>query len=696
MACFAFRCISMATVDQISMGKTIGSSSVLKSSIDIGKHRKDIDGLRAVAVLSVVAFHLGIPGFGGGYAGVDVFFVISGYLIGGILSREIRDRTFRVTDFYARRAKRILPALGGVVLFSTIAALLLLSPSELKMFSRNSLAALASCSNVLFWRKTGYFSPSADQNPMLMTWSLGVEEQFYFVFPVLMLLMRHLRSRFQFNIILGIALASFMGAAVTMHYYPSAVFFLLPSRVWELAAGVLLVIYEGENNERQWFKRPGVANVFSCIGLSLIVLTVACYKNTTPFPGIAALPSVVGTVLVIACSPGIGNRLLMQRPLVQIGALSYSLYLWHWPLLSFARIVSDTALSRLALLAIGIVAGVAAYLSFRLIESPFRRSQTPTPRLLRSYALFVIALSLPLVAMYVTNGVPIRYPRALTVDDAVTSAITQPCIASYGVAHLDSASSCISAASTPAIAILGDSHAHALAPGIRRLAADLGYGVFEQTKSSCPPLYGVTRNVNAYPTSYEECTEFNQEVLEMLRTHRGIHTAFLIGFWSAPFLAEADGGRYILSGEDGSTVSPAKSRLNFIRGLGGMIDLLQSEGIHVVVVSDVARFDFDPARQQLISSIEPRRVVASIIAPEALSRASGRARMEWELGDQEAASAIVQVLSARPATQSFDLRADLCSGEMCDFAVNGELLYADSQHLTSNGATRGVSSLRLW
>lgn len=336
------------------------------------KYRPEIDGLRALAVLPVIFFHAGFSSFSGGYVGVDIFFVISGYLISHIIFHEISTGKFSLVNFYERRARRILPALYVVLLACIPAVWLFIPPPGIKDFFQSLSAVSLFSSNVLFWWESGYFDTASELKPLLHTWSLGVEEQFYFLFPLVALAL----SRYGNAVTAWSLVVCFCISLILSQYevseQSSSAFFLIHSRAWELLAGVLLALAE----RRGKFPASNVfQNILSGAGLIILSACVLLYDANTSFPGINALVPVLACSAVIVCtSPSIFiNRLLSTKLLVGIGLISYSAYLWHQPLLVFGRHFRLGELEVLeAFSAIG-VTFVLAYLSWRFIEAPFRR-----------------------------------------------------------------------------------------------------------------------------------------------------------------------------------------------------------------------------------------------------------------------------------------------------------------------------------
>jgi peptidoglycan/LPS O-acetylase OafA/YrhL len=346
------------------------------------RYRADIDGLRAVAVLAVMLFHARLGVVPGGYVGVDIFFVISGFLISSIIVDGLKQSTFSMAQFYDRRVRRIFPALFTVMAACMAAGWIYLTPADYKNFAISVTSTAVFLSNVSFNRKAGYFAPAASTQPLLHTWSLGVEEQFYAIVPfVLILLYRH-AWRTRAPIILGAALLSLGYAAYGVDHEWTSAFYLLPSRAWELLTG--MAIAAGIVPAIKW--RPA-REAAGLTGLAMIAAACLLYTSETHFPGLAALLPCVGTALLIhsgngnsALPPTAVSRLLSLPALVFTGKISYSLYLWHWPLLAFAEYNWPEAFNtplRLGLIALAVVLSV---LTWRFVEQPARQKSLPSAR----------------------------------------------------------------------------------------------------------------------------------------------------------------------------------------------------------------------------------------------------------------------------------------------------------------------------
>lgn len=346
------------------------------------RYRPEIDGLRAIAVLPVILFHAGFEVFSGGFVGVDIFFVISGFLITSILIEELERGDFSVLRFYERRARRILPALFVVMAACLPFAYLWMLPAQLEDFAQSLVAVVFSVSNVLFWREDGYFAAAAELKPLLHTWSLGVEEQYYLLFPAFLLMFWRIgRSRVLF-IVMAMALLSLGAAELGWRYKPSAAFYLAPTRAWELFAGSIcgfLTVGRG----------PQSSNAASLAGVALIGFSIFSYDSTTPFPGLYALAPVVGTVLVIvfAAPATVVARVLSKPPFVGVGLISYSAYLWHQPLFAFARLRSLAEPGPVLMATLACVALALAWVTWYFVEQAFRKR--PVPLLATRRTLFV-------------------------------------------------------------------------------------------------------------------------------------------------------------------------------------------------------------------------------------------------------------------------------------------------------------------
>ena len=340
------------------------------------KHRLEIDGLRALAVIPVILFHANIDIFQGGFVGVDIFFVISGFLITRIILAEIYQSSFSIIHFYERRARRILPAFFAVLIFSTFFAWFLLPPIEFKDYGQSLFFASFFSSNIFFWIESGYFGLGTDLKPLIHTWSLGVEEQFYIFFPLLAILIYTIHKKLVFPVIfllffISLYLSHIYSAPASDIFSKEGAFFLLPTRAWELLLGSILFL---TYNNAFLVSNNRVNNVLSFLGLVLICYSIFFFSKQTPSPSLMSLIPTVGAALVIIFSLNgtISHFFLTRKPIIMIGLISYSAYLWHQPLMAFSRYYFISDLDSLKILLIVLITFLLAYLSWRFIEQPFR------------------------------------------------------------------------------------------------------------------------------------------------------------------------------------------------------------------------------------------------------------------------------------------------------------------------------------
>ena len=453
------------------------------------KYRPEVDGLRAIAVLPVIFFHAGFSGFSGGFVGVDIFFVISGYLITSILLSEITSGEFSFAQFYERRARRILPALYLVCLLCIPFAWFFSPPSSMKDFGQSLGAVVAFSSNFLFWVENGYFDTSSELKPLLHTWSLAVEEQFYVFFPPLLLLLTRLKKRSNLLLICTAGIVSLFAAEYGHMMQWTSVFWLLPFRAWELLIGSFVAVAVFNNNRITG--RAG--QIFSYAGLLLISLSVLLFSEQIRTPSVWILIPTLGTALILSSDleKSILFRILACRFMVFLGLLSYSAYLFHQPILAFARQVYGTDLGYLILFFCIGLTFLCAGLSYRFVETPFRNKRLIGLNVLVAVlALTTIALGTTGVFIHVKNGYPNRVPEALRIDRGVKA----PCF----FRNLDSTSfrsgqlrTCLS--KKPNVLIVGDSHAASLHDGFSDVFGQQGVSVVTVSVDGCFPVEGVSR-----------------------------------------------------------------------------------------------------------------------------------------------------------------------------------------------------------
>jgi peptidoglycan/LPS O-acetylase OafA/YrhL len=457
------------------------------------QYRPDVDGLRAVAVLPVIAYHLGFRPIPGGFIGVDVFFVISGFLIGALVFKELEQGRFSFAGFYVRRIRRLFPALLAMMAATTIGAYFIIYPSRYEEFAQSLAAATFSVSNIYFFLTAGYFDGPAITKPLLHTWSLAVEEQFYLLFPPLALWLTTRMPNRTTLIIAIIGAVSFVWSAITAFTSPNESFYLLHTRAWELALGLLLArgFYPPMKSA---LVRTSVAGA----GVLMIVASVFLITREMPFPGLMALPACLGTAMVIAAGSAGGNlvgRLLSWKPIVFVGLISYSLYLWHWPIivLYYEYLGANFLALHQKFLLLPLIFAVSI-LSWRYIEQPFRRGPSPRRRVFAFVGGGAAALTVLAFAIVLMQGLPGRFsPDVIRLasyleygrNDAVGSACF---IAASRANYADyDTDRCLRRSATqPNVLLIGDSHAAHLRAGLEATLGDVN--LMQATASRCKPI----------------------------------------------------------------------------------------------------------------------------------------------------------------------------------------------------------------
>lgn len=472
------------------------------------KYRADIDGLRAISILAVVGFHAFPQWVSGGFIGVDVFFVISGFLISGIIFSNLEKNSFSYYEFYVRRIKRIFPALILVLIASYIVGWYTLLPSEYKQLGKHIAAGAGFISNLALWNEAGYFDTASDTKPLLHLWSLGVEEQFYIFWPLLLGLVWKYRLNF-LVITLLIAIASFSANAITAASNPVADFFSPFTRFWELMIGGVLAYITLHKPHLI----PRNTNVQSIIGLLLIATAIFSINKEMPFPGWRALLPTIGAFLIISAQPTAwtNHYLLGNRVMVFIGLISYPLYLWHWPILSFLRIYGTGTPSTPTRIAAIIIAFILAWLTYYLVEKRLRFG----PHGKRKSVILLILIALVGFIGFNTywrNGLGFRIFKMIP-ELAGTTRYTSTfwrehqCFLGDG----EQFSNVCMETKRPLFFIWGDSHAAALYPGFKEMQSKYQFGIAQYTKGSCKPFMGDG------DVPDPECTRINRTIFSLIK-----------------------------------------------------------------------------------------------------------------------------------------------------------------------------------
>lgn len=655
-------------------------------------YRPDIDGIRAVAILSVVLFHARVPGIPGGFVGVDIFFVISGFLIGGHIHSDLQKKRFSFLEFYKRRAKRILPPLFAVLAVLMSVAFFLMSPYEFRRLSSRALAAVLSLANILFWKKTSYFEPMRESEPLLMTWSLGVEEQFYVVIPFLLLLLFRSCRKYLLPAIAGVLIASFAWSAFQISRHPVACFYMLPSRAWELAVGVMLAVSRNGMSNWRWLTSTRIANLLSVCGILLIVLSCCLFGNSTPYPGpLAAVPTLGAALLIVSGASFLNHQILGSAVLSYVGRVSYSWYLWHWPLLACLRLcIGDNLPMSMALGAL-LFSFLLAVLSYHFVETPMRASRRAAGPLLLRYATVSLAMAAVFLIIYRKEGFPERYPQLFDqehLDDALSS---NPCI----LQKMDLAppSTCYDPTlRRDKLLLWGDSHAEALMPAVKAKAEASGYAFSSLLHTGCIPLIGVARYDRDDPNDYKTCLAFNKQALRAILDDPAIKVVVLESWWESTFDPEET--RQLVNG----SVGPRKARdnaatLQFLdESLQQTLRTLLGAQKKVVVFNDAPTFKLMPVLRLRTSQNSLRlklwRVLGKAEDPDP--------GFDFPSDDNALQSNVQRIVRqdalAEPRVEFWDLRKSLCGpGDQCRYREGTQLYYIDDAHVSPLGAERALA-----
>ncbi|TVO74821.1 acyltransferase family protein [Sedimenticola selenatireducens] len=493
------------------------------------QYRKEIDGLRAIAVLPVILFHGDFSGFSGGYIGVDIFFVISGYLITSIIVAEISKQQFSLINFYERRARRILPALSLVLLFTTIAAFILMPADLLKSYSQSLVSVATFSSNIFFYLTSGYFSTVSDEKPLLHTWSLAVEEQYYIFFPILLMLLWSAGKKNIISILVVISLISlFLSQYLSTKGWVDENFYLIFSRAWELLFGSLVAFMNLKTISTTKLTRE----IIGLLGLLLILVSILFFDAQTPFPSFFTLTPVLGTcfIIIFGKSDTFVGRFLSTRLFVSVGLISYSLYLWHQPLFAFLRLKTIGEPSTPMLVSAIIATFILSYLSYRFIEKPFRSKTSFNRKAIFQYSAASIILVLSVgLSGHLYQGFQGRFANNIYTETIQPSPKRKECH-TKGADYLSPDVSCRYFENNVTWASFGDSHIVEPTYALSKILEQDGKGLLHLSFSGCPPAL-------LFEVKQPGCSKWIKESLVYLETNDSIkniilgfrHSAYLFG-----------------------------------------------------------------------------------------------------------------------------------------------------------------------
>lgn len=627
------------------------------------RYRPEIDGLRAVAVIPVIFFHAGFSLFSGGFIGVDVFFVISGYLITTIILADLERGRFSIIDFYERRARRILPALFLVMAVSLPFAWFWMVPQDIKGFSDSLVAVSTFVSNILFWRTSDYFDTAAELKPMLHTWSLAVEEQYYVIFPIFLLLAWRFGRRWILAIMLVVASISLAMAQWLHATNISAAFYLLPTRGWELLIGAFVAFYLS----RQVLAEPGrLVREFACaIGFAMLLYAIFVFDKQTPFPSFYTLVPTLGAAFLIlfANADTLIGRVLTSKAFVGIGLISYSAYLWHQPLFAFARhhrleqpspvIYGGLVLSTLAL----------AYLSWKYVEAPCRNRQRISRNQIFTFAVVGSALFISLGLLgHLSNG----FEQQKTTDEiravlttAKSSPKRQECHTD-GANYRKPADACEYHTGALKWATFGDSHTVELAYALADELQPRGIKLKHFSFSGCPPTFGrFLAGANRY------CSEWTQEAATFIAENPSIETVVVSYRINASLFGEHETVYPMLPKSVGN-----QQREESWKSYVQVIRYFVESGKRVIVVLQAPELP-RPMNFMTLRATAPMVSIAGVTAEWWVKRNSF---VRSRLGELP------------PEVTVIDPALIFCDGTNCLAGGDGTAYYFDDDHLSVEGA----------
>jgi len=507
-------------------------------------YRPEIDGLRAIAILPVIFYHAGIEIFNGGYVGVDIFFVVSGYLITTIILKELDEGKFSIINFYERRIRRIIPALFAVMFVSIIFAYFLLLPNDIKNFSQSLVAVSTFVSNILFWRESGYFDTASELKPLLHTWSLAVEEQFYILFPLFLLIFWKKSKFFTLLTLFATFVFSLVISYWAMNIHQSAAFYLLPTRAWELLMGVFAGFYLSKKNLIEL--NNNTRELLSMIGLILILFSIFFISKKTPFPIFAFFP-VLGTFMIILFNTKhtVVGKFLGNKYFVSLGLISYSLYLWHQPIFAFARNYTFNILSFKIIICLIVLSIFLSFISYKYIEKPFRKKNKISQ--FNIFLIFILGTFFFIIVGVLGHfkdrfsGTHTQFIKAID-DWEYPSELNKTSISGYYKFNSNKSLD---------VLFFGDSHAQQLQPLTKKISS-LGLNSGFLSGGGCPPIPNVLEDL------HPNCRDLFKNFYKVLESEKNITKIVIAGCFNCYFInqsrlvpnQEDKYNYYYLSGEE--------------------------------------------------------------------------------------------------------------------------------------------------
>jgi len=620
------------------------------------RYRPDVDGLRAIAVLSVVVFHFAGERLAGGYLGVDIFFVLSGYLITRIIHKEIVDGHFTMSGFYERRVRRIAPALLFLLAVASVVAIFVLLPADLEGYGKALLATLAFVANIYSWRDTDYFARAAEDKPLLHMWSLGVEEQFYILFPLILAFVVRRWPRLALGFVAVLTAASFVLNVLALKAgAASPAFYLFPTRAWELGCGAMVALaLPATSGSPRAMLAPSILS-----GVAILAIAFSLVHPAPPWP---MLPDAALAVAATAILLRVGNststpvtRLLSLKPLVWVGLISYSLYLWHWPIIVFTRYFLVRDLTGVEVFVAFIMMSGIAWVSYRYVERPFRARGFPVGRLYLLSASGAAVLAIVGVAFIKLDGLPQRLnSEAATINQAVGTNFRCPVsdLLPFGASRACMLNLQSRDPADAELVLLGNSHAQMYAPVVQGILSERNIAGLLVPLNGCLPAVGANFN--------ETCLLMAQQNFEALARLKKLRTVVVASNWwfDVPVLVDTQGQR-IDNGENRA----------IIFAYDDLVARLKAQGRNVVLVGPIAEPGWDVA-----SEISRKRAFGW---PE--SRPLGLPTNQF----LERFGGVHAHFEARQDMKFIRPDRVQCDLESCRFFIDGRSLFADSNHLAA-------------
>jgi peptidoglycan/LPS O-acetylase OafA/YrhL len=638
------------------------------------KYRPDIDGLRAVAVLLVLIFHAGFSIFPGGYVGVDIFFVISGYLITGILLNDIEEKQFKFTTFYKRRIRRLMPALFGMLLITTIIASIILLPSDFSSYGKSLISVVLSLSNIYFWRENGgYFEGNVEEVPLLHTWSLSVEEQFYLLWPLMMLIFsRHLKHSAFLLFLLFVIICSVVLSQWVSEVTFAAAYYLLPTRIFELLIGAILVL--------SFHRLPNLSilylNLLAFIGLVCILSASLILNSESSFPGYNALLPTIGTALLLytgAKGSTWINQCLSFGPLVWIGLISYSLYLWHWPLIVFIRYTGFELTIEVSIIIV-VLSILLGWISWKYIETPFRVGKTNDFKHVFSKIYLVPSAVIIIMGLifYVQNGLPQRFDSGLIKMEAALN--TKPgelragCHSPSRLSEAKPSENCwfgdLNNKSTTAL-LVGDSHGNHFTGFIDELTKVSGIAVKDYTLDECLPIFGLKWGHN--PHYSQLCESRNDLIKEHIKESK-FGYIILSGYWPS-----YEGYHYIFD-DNKKIIAPENYQSLLSSKFNETLQAITEQGSIPVIIKDSSPNGSD----------SPACAIKKRLYNEGLECNIDKKKVDHR--DEMINSLFSQLKLNFPELIVIDPKEAMCDQEICYSSLDDIPLFIDQNHLNDEGS----------